>query len=105
MITDFRVSVKTRPSSFCGLACCGNKFGRVYKSRDAHIRKVNRMVKMRRYAKHVENQRIRRDILSQLHEELEDVWEFNQELAADDADYWYDEMLEWDDPFMEWYDI
>lgn len=53
MLTDFRVSVKTKRPGCCDWFCCGNKFGRIEKR--GHYRKDNlRMKKTRRYAKHVE---------------------------------------------------
>jgi len=66
MITDFRISKKTRRPGCCNFDCCGNHFGRIERSAHANVRNVNRIIKSRRYVKHVERQMVRKFILSEL---------------------------------------
>jgi DNA-binding transcriptional regulator GbsR (MarR family) len=88
MVSDFRVSGKTKRPPCCDFSCCGNKFGRIEKSFLSKGKKLypkhhqNRIVKTRRYAKHVERQLIKKEIENQLIEELEsmleDIKEWNE---------------------------
>lgn len=65
MISDFKVSAKTKHPACCHWGCCGNKFGRIEK-RSSGRHKDNRMVKTRRYAKHVEKQKVMKEIREEL---------------------------------------
>ena len=66
MLTDFRVSIKTKPPACCSFDCCGNKFGRIESHGHAHPKSINRIKLSRRYAKRVERQLVRRLILAEL---------------------------------------
>jgi len=75
---------------FCGLECCGNKFGRIERSCHANTHgRINRMKRARRYAKHVERQLIKKEIASQLHEEYLEIMEFIEEMQELFADMEY----------------
>jgi hypothetical protein len=69
MLTDFRLSSKTKPPACCAFYCCGNKFGRIEKSQYCKVHSgINRIKRSRRYVKHVEKQLVRKQILAELSE-------------------------------------
>lgn len=79
-ITNFQLSDKTKRPPCCDFCCCGNKFGRIERSKYCKVHHgINRIKRSRRYVKHVERQLIEREIQAQL---------------KDDRDYWEDEMRE-----------
>lgn len=89
MITNFKVSSKTKHPKCCHWACCGSKFGRIERSQYASRAhgQYNRIVRARRYAKHVERQLVRREIAAQLQEEFDDVMDFIEDLDDEFLDY------------------
>jgi hypothetical protein len=70
LLTNFQISNKTKRPACCDFDCCGNHFGRIERrSRQSRIHsKVNRIKLTRRYAKHVENQLVRKEILLEMGE-------------------------------------
>jgi len=66
MITDFKVSKKTKPPACCSFGCCGNKFGLIGRSNERVHTSVNRIKLTRRYAKRAERNIIRKFITSEL---------------------------------------
>lgn len=87
MITNFQLSHKTKRPDCCDFECCGNKFGRIERSVHAHVHgSVNRIVKTRRYAKHVERQLVQKEITNQLVEVLLDIDDFNREMMHFEMD-------------------
>ena len=62
-LTNFRASSKTCPP-WCSFDCCGCRFGRIER-RSMYVRVhsgINRIIRARRYAKHVERQKIQQEI-------------------------------------------
>lgn len=93
MITDFRISIKTKAPQCCALDCCGNKFGRI--ERSTWIRchnQVNRIIKTRRYAKHVMKRMNQMEILQQLQDEHDDIVEAEREWEL----FWSDLDMEFE---------
>lgn len=81
MNMTFQISHKTKSPACCGFDCCGNKFGRIERSKYAKYHgRISRMKLTRRYAKHVEKRIIQKEIAEQLHEEILDIEEFNREM-------------------------
>lgn len=68
-ITNFQLSAKTKRPPCCDFCCCGNKFGRIERSKYCHVHSgINRIKRTRRYVKHVERQLIQREIAEQLND-------------------------------------
>jgi len=96
MITNFQLSAKTKKPAVCGFSCCGNKFGRIERSKYCKVHHgINRIKRSRRYVKHVERQLIKQEIQEQLQEELDDfiqaIKEWNEFWS--DCEDEYDESL------------
>jgi hypothetical protein len=71
-ITDFQLSAKTKRPTCCNFCCCGNKFGRIERSKYCKVHHgINRIKRSRRYVKHVERQLIQQEIREQILEAIE----------------------------------
>lgn len=107
-ITNFQLSDKTKRPACCDFYCCGNKFGRIERSKYCHVHSgINRIKRSRRYVKHVERQLVQREIVEQLnddaiyteelHRELEEYFAEEQRLDEEreiyrDYGYYLEEM-------------
>lgn len=67
---DFQYSVKTKSPAICSFDCCGSKFGRIEArghDKDRRNHRENRIIRARRYAKHVIRQLVRKEIMEELY--------------------------------------
>jgi hypothetical protein len=90
MIVNYLATPKTR-APFCGLRCCGNAFGRCERSMYRHKSgKMNHKLQMRRYAKHVERNIIRKEIEAQI-QEIQEITNDDLNIGTEpfDSDYDY----------------
>lgn len=72
MVNKFRASKKTRIPVCCSFDCCGNKFGRIERSKYTKVHSgINRIKRTRRYAKRAEKHQVRMMILQELNVGIE----------------------------------
>lgn len=102
MITDYRVSGKTKAPACCNIDCCGTKFGRAHIHHALRPQSASPKRKMRRYARHADKRVWRAEVEMEM--ALLYVWEYDAIEGEQDEYYRLEFERDMDSDYDDYYD-